>query len=121
MKGMERSFTDREYKRKMRREPFLEQMMDGLIPWDCLVEGISPYDPQAGKGRVHYPLASILRLHCVQLSYNLRELLENRINQEGDQWTCSPFSLKERFENQNTVCCPWDGPSWAWCSPRTVG
>ncbi len=50
MKGMERSFTDREYKRKMRRELFLEQMMDGLIPWDCLVEGISPYDPKLVRG-----------------------------------------------------------------------
>ncbi len=54
--------------------------MDVLIPWGCLVEGINPYYPQAGKGRVHYPLASILRLHCVQLSYNLREFLENWVN-----------------------------------------
>ena len=57
MKGMERSFTDREYERKGRRELFPEQTMDGLIPWDCLVEGVSPYSPQAGKGRVHYPLS----------------------------------------------------------------
>lgn len=47
--------------------------MEDLIPWDKLVEGIKPYYPQAGKGRVAYPLESILRVHCVQLFYNLRD------------------------------------------------
>ena len=51
---------------------FLERM-DRLIPWERLVEQIRPYYPKAGKGRVPYPLESILRVHCVQLFYNLSD------------------------------------------------
>ena len=41
------------------------------MPWDKLLAAIKPHYPQAGKGRVPYPLESILRVHCVQLFYNL--------------------------------------------------
>ena len=57
-------------KRKTRRELFLERM-DGLIPWQRLEERIKPMYPKAGKGRRPYPLAVMLRIHCVQLFYNL--------------------------------------------------
>ena len=43
------------------------------------------------------------------MSPDPREPLENRINQEGNQWSCSLFSLKELSEGQTTVHCPWDG------------
>lgn len=43
------------------------------MPWDKLLEAIKPYYPQAGKGRVPYPLESILRVHWVQLFYNLSD------------------------------------------------
>ena len=59
-------------KRKTRRELFLERM-DGLIPWDRLEERIRPVYPRAGKGRQPYPLAVMLRIHCVQLFYNLSD------------------------------------------------
>ena len=75
MKSMEKSLADLEYetrKGKRRRELFLEGM-DRLIPWERLVEQIRPYYPKAGKGRVAYPLESILRVHCVQLFYNLSD------------------------------------------------
>ena len=75
MESMERSFADLEYeskKHKTRRELFLEKMED-LMPWDKLVAAIKPYYSQAGKGRVPYPLESILRVHCVQLFYNFRD------------------------------------------------
>ena len=42
---------------------------------------------------------------------NLKGPLENRINQEGNQWSCSLFSLKELLEGQTTVYCPWDDPA----------
>ena len=75
MKSMEKSFAEIEYetkKGKTRRELFLERM-DRLIAWERLVEQIRPYYPKAGKGRVPYPLESILRVHCVQLFYNLSD------------------------------------------------
>ena len=59
-------------KRKTRRELFLERM-DGLIPWQVLEDRIRPMYPKAGKGRRAYPLAVMLRIHCVQLFYNLSD------------------------------------------------
>ena len=75
MESVERSFADLEYeskKRKTRRERFLERM-DALIPWERLLEEIRPYYPKAEKGRAPYELESMLRVHCVQLFYNLSD------------------------------------------------
>ena len=69
------TFSDLEYqgkKRKTRREQFLERM-DGLIPWRILEDRIRPFYPKAGRGRHPYPLAAMLRVHCVQLFYNLSD------------------------------------------------
>ena len=69
------TFADLEYqgkKRKTRRELFLERM-DGLIPWQRLEERIRPFYPKAGNGRRPYPLSVMLRVHCVQLFYNLSD------------------------------------------------
>ena len=59
-------------KRKTRRELFLERM-EVLVPWQRLEERIRPVYPKAGKGRRPYPLGVILRIHCVQLFYNLSD------------------------------------------------
>ena len=59
-------------KRKTRRELFLERI-DGLVPWDELEARIEPHYPRAGRGRRPYPLAVMLRIHCVQLCYNLSD------------------------------------------------
>ena len=69
------TFADLEYegkKRKTRREKFLERM-DGLIPWEELEELIRPFYPKAGRGRRPYELSTMLRIHCVQLFYNLSD------------------------------------------------
>ena len=69
------TFADLEYqgkKRKTRRELFLERM-DGLIPWQKLEERIRPSYPKPGNGRRPYPLPVMLRIHCVQLCYNLSD------------------------------------------------
>ena len=69
------AFSGLEYqgkKRKTRREVFLERM-DGLIPWGRLEERIRPFYPKAGNGRRPYPLSVMLRVHCVQLFYNLSD------------------------------------------------
>ena len=67
--------TDLEYdgkKRWTRRELFL-QRMDGLMPWEQLEERIRPFYPSARRGRRPYPLWTMLRVHCVQLFYNLSD------------------------------------------------
>ena len=68
------TFADLEYaqkKRKTRREKFLARMEE-LIPWAELEARIVPYYPKVGRGRRPYPLAVMLRIHCVQLFYNPR-------------------------------------------------
>ena len=75
MERVERSFADLEYeskKHKTRRERFLERM-EVLIRWERLLEETRPYDPKAGRGRAPYELESMLRVHCVQLFYNLSD------------------------------------------------
>ena len=57
-------------KRRTRRELFLERM-DALIPRQLLEERIRPFYPRAGRGRHPYLLSVMLRVHCVQLFYNL--------------------------------------------------
>ena len=59
-------------KRRTRREVFLEKM-DALIPWNRLEARIEPFYPKAGRGRRPYPLGAMLRVHCVQLFYNLSD------------------------------------------------
>ena len=69
------SFSEAEYnlkKKKTRREKFLEQM-DALIPWKQLENKIRRYYPKAGNGRHPYPLEVMLRIHCMQLFYNLSD------------------------------------------------
>ena len=44
-----------------------------LVRWECLLEEIRPYYPKAGRGRGPYGLESMLRVHCVQLFYNLSD------------------------------------------------
>ena len=69
------TFAELEYsakKRKTRREKFLERM-ERLVPWSELEEAIRPHYPKAGRGRRPYALSSMLRVHCVQLFYNLSD------------------------------------------------
>ena len=69
------TFSDLEYqdkKRKTRRE-FLLDRIDGLISRQRLEDRIRSFYPKSGKGRHPYPLPVMLRIHCVQLFYNLSD------------------------------------------------
>ena len=69
------SFAELEHdlkKRRTRRELFLEKM-DKLVPWERLERRIESFYPKAGRGRRPYPLSVMLRVHCVQLFYNLSD------------------------------------------------
>ena len=69
------SFSELEHdlkKRRTRRELFLGKM-DALVPWARLEARIEPFYPKAGRGRRPYPLGVMLRVHCVQLFYNLSD------------------------------------------------
>ncbi len=71
------TFAEAEYankKRKTRREVFLERM-EALIPWARLEKKIARYYAKTGTqgGRPAYPLSAMLRVHCLQLFYNLSD------------------------------------------------
>ena len=69
------SFSDAEgqAKRKQtRREKFLAQM-DELLPWIELERPIARYYSKSLRGRKPFPLSSMLRIHCMQLFYNLSD------------------------------------------------
>ena len=62
---------------KTRRAQFLDEM-ERIVPWAQLVALIAPYYPPEGKrafgGRPAYPLEVMLRVHCLQLWWNLGDL-----------------------------------------------
>ncbi|MCO7248235.1 MULTISPECIES: IS5 family transposase [unclassified Halomonas] len=69
------TFSEAEYqnkKRKTRRELFLERM-DNLIPWKRLEKKVARYYPKGQTGRPPYPLPTMLRVHFMQLFYNLSD------------------------------------------------
>ena len=69
------TFADLEYqhkKRQTRREVFLKRI-DSLIPWERLEERIRPHYFKAERGRRPYPLSAMLRVHIVQLCYNVSD------------------------------------------------
>lgn len=69
------SFSDAEgqAKRKQtRREKFLLEM-DKLLPWKELERPIGRYYSKSLRGRKPFPLSSMLRIHCMQLFYNLSD------------------------------------------------
>lgn len=69
------SFAEAEYaqkKRKTRREKFLERI-DALIPWDRLIKKLERRYPKGQNGRPPYPVETMLRIHCMQLFYNLSD------------------------------------------------
>jgi len=63
------SFSDLEYSHKKhltRREVFLNEI-EQTVPWIKLVALIEPaYPSSERRGRQSMPLASILRIHCMQ-------------------------------------------------------
>ena len=69
------TFADLEYeskKRKTRREIFLERM-DALIRGNRWKSASVRSIPKAGRGRRPYELSAMVRIHCVQLFYNLSD------------------------------------------------
>lgn len=55
-----------------RRERFLAEM-NAVVPWARLVALIEPYYPKPGRGRQPMPLERMLRVHFMQLWFNLSD------------------------------------------------
>ena len=100
------SFADLDYqhkRRRTRREEFLERM-DSLIPWQRLEERIGPYYFRAERGRRPYPLAVMLRVHIVQLCYNLSDpAMEDLLHEAESVRRFAGLRLSEPIPDESTI------------------
>ena len=103
----QRTFAEAEYenkKRKTRRELFLERM-EALIPWKGLEKKVARYYAKAGPqgGRPAYPLPAMLRVHCLQLFYNLSDPgLEDALYEVESMRRFAGLKL-ERIPDETTI------------------
>ena len=100
------TFADLDYqgkRRKTRREEFLERM-DSLIPWQRLEERIAPHYFQGKRGRRPYPLAVMLRVHIVQLCYNLSDpAMEDLLYEAESVRRFVGLRLPEPLHDESTI------------------
>ncbi|MBL4820407.1 MAG: IS5 family transposase [Gammaproteobacteria bacterium] len=100
------SFSEAEYdqkRRKTRREKFLEQM-DTLIPWKKLEKKIVRHYPKNGQGRQPYPLSTMLRIHCMQLFYNLSDpAMEDSLYEIESMRRFCGLRLSDRLPDETTI------------------
>lgn len=100
------SFAEAEYnqkKRKTRREVFLERM-DKLIPWKRLEKLVIKFYPKGENGRPPYPLSTMLRVHCMQLFYNLSDpAMEDALYEIESMRRFAGLRLAERIPDETTI------------------
>ena len=100
------SFAEVEYankKRKTRRELFLERM-DSLIPWDRLVKKLKRVYYKGRVGRPPYPLEMMLRIHCMQLFYNLSDPgMEDALYEIESMRRFAGLRLSDRIPDETTI------------------
>ena len=100
------TFADLDYqhkRRRTRRELFLERL-DCLIPWQRLEEGIRPYYPRSERGRRPYPLLVMLRVHIVQLCYNLSDpAMEDLLYEAESVRRFAGLRLSEPLPDESTI------------------
>ena len=100
------TFADLDYqhkRRRTRREKFLERM-DSLIPWQRLEEGILPHYFRAERGRRPNSLAVMLRVHIVQLCYNLSDpAMEDLLYEAESVRRFAGLRLSEPFPDESTI------------------
>lgn len=100
------TFSEAEYqnkKRKTRREIFLERM-EKLIPWKQLEKKIARYYPKGQNGRPPYPLSAMLRVHCMQLFYNLSDpAMEDALYEIESMRRFAGLRLSDRLPDETTI------------------
>ena len=100
------SFAEAEYaskRRKTRRERFLEEM-DRLLPWERLEAKVRPHYHRNKTGRRPYPLEVMLRIHCLQLFYNLSDpLMEDSLYEIESMRRFAKLRLRDRIPDETTI------------------
>ena len=100
---LKRVTKKRRKRHQTRREIFLRKM-ERLIPWDQLESRIEPFYPKPGRGRRPYPLSCMLRVHCVQLFYNLSDPgMEDLLYEVGSVRSFAGFRLAGALPDETTI------------------
>jgi len=100
------TFSEAEFvnkKHKTRREEFLERM-EKLIPWKRLEKKIAKHYPKGENGRPPYSLAVMLRVHCLQLFYNLSDPgMQDALYEIESMRRFAGLRLSERLPDETTI------------------
>lgn len=100
------SFAEAEYehkRRKTRREEFLEEM-EILLPWKKLESKIKRHYHRNKTGRPPYPLSVMLRIHCLQLFYNLSDpMMEDSLYEIESMRRFAKLRLSDRIPDETTI------------------
>lgn len=100
------TFADLDYqvkKRKTRREEFLEKL-EVLVPWPRLEERIRPHYFRSQRGRRPYPLSVMLRVHIIQLCYNLSDpAMEDLLYEAESVRRFAGLRLSEPIPDESTI------------------
>lgn len=100
------SFSEAEQmnkKRKTRREKFLDRMKK-LVPWGMLEELIEPFYYKRVTGRPPYPLKVMLRIHAMQLFYNLSDpAMEDALYEIESMRRFAGLSLSGALPDETTI------------------
>ena len=100
------TFADLEYgqkKRKTRREEFLEKL-EALVPWQRLEERIEPHYFRGERGRKPYALSVMLRVHVVQLGYNLSDpAMEDLLYEAESVRRFAGLRLTDALPDESTI------------------
>lgn len=100
------TFAEAEYngkKRKTRREKFLERM-DGLIPWKKLEQQLAKKYSNGKVGRKPYPLSVMLRVHVMQLLYNLSDpAMEDALYEIESMRRFAGLRLSDNLPDETTI------------------
>ncbi|WP_188149383.1 transposase, partial [Teredinibacter waterburyi] len=100
------TFSEAEYtikKRKTRREKFLERM-EGLIPWAKLEQQLAKKYSKGRVGRKPYPLNVMLRVHIMQLLYNLSDpAMEDTLYEIESMRRFAGLRLSDNLPDETTI------------------
>lgn len=100
------TFSEAEYaikKRKTRREKFLERV-DALIPWQKFEHQLVKKYKKGERGRKPYPLRVMLRVHVMQLLYNLSDpAMEDALYEIESMRRFAGLRLSDSLPDETTI------------------
>jgi len=100
------TFSELEYenkKRKTRREKFLERI-ESLVPWSRFEQQLSKKYKKGESGRKPYPLSTMLRIHLMQILYNLSDpAMEDALYEIESMRRFAGLRLSDNLPDETTI------------------